>query len=84
MLPDTAARDGTPGTAANPPAAAPPQPVHRADYRPPAFLVETVELHIDLDPAATVVRSRLSVRRNPAAAEAGRGRRRCGSTARTA
>ncbi len=73
MLPDTAARDGTPGTAANPPAAAPPQPVHRADYRPPAFLVETVELHIDLDPAATVVRSRLSVRRNPAAAEAGAG-----------
>jgi len=44
----------------------PPTAVHRADYRPPAFLVDTVELHFDLDPTATIVRSRLAVRRNPA------------------
>ncbi|MCW3477736.1 aminopeptidase N [Limobrevibacterium gyesilva] len=40
--------------------------IHRTDYLPPAFLVETVDLRFDLDPAATVVRSRLAVRRNPA------------------
>ena len=36
-----------------------------ADYRPPAFLVDTVDLAFDLDQAATHVRSRLAVRRNP-------------------
>ncbi len=41
--------------------------VRRSDYRPPAFLVEHVALEFDLDPARTVVRSRLSLRRNPAA-----------------
>ena len=43
-----------------------PQETHRAAYRPPAFLVDDVDLHFTLDPAATIVRSRLSVRRNPA------------------
>src|SRR5271169_849854 len=43
-----------------------PHAIRRADYRPPAFLVDTVELHFDLDPTATIVRSRLAVRRNPA------------------
>ena len=38
----------------------------RADYRPPAYLVDTVDLRFDLDPEATVVRSRLAMRRNPA------------------
>ncbi len=42
----------------------------RADYRPPAFLVDNVDLHFTLDPAATVVRSRLTVRRNPAHGDA--------------
>jgi aminopeptidase N len=42
-----------------------PTEVRREDYRPPAFLVDTVELHFDLDPAATRVRSRLALRRNP-------------------
>ena len=37
-----------------------------ADYRPPAFLVDTVELAFHLDEAATRVSSRLAVRRNPA------------------
>ena len=49
---------------------APPQTTPRetrlADYRPPEFLVDTVELAFDLDEAATRVRSRLAVRRNPA------------------
>ena len=52
---------------------APPQTTPRetrlADYQPPAFLVETVDLAFDLDEAATRVRSRLAVRRNPAAAD---------------
>jgi aminopeptidase N len=39
-----------------------------ADYRPPAFLVDTVALDFALDPRATVVRSRLRLRRNPCAA----------------
>ncbi|MCO5120041.1 MAG: aminopeptidase N [Burkholderiaceae bacterium] len=49
--------------------------VRRSDYRPPAFLVDHVALEFDLDPDRTTVRSRLSLRRNPAAdaetAEAG-------------
>jgi aminopeptidase N len=43
-----------------------PAAVRREDYRPPAFLIDTVDLHFDLDPSATTVRSRLAVRRNPA------------------
>ncbi|CAG0972665.1 aminopeptidase N [Burkholderiales bacterium] len=39
----------------------------RLDYRPPAFLIDRVALEIDLDPAATEVRSTLAYRRNPAA-----------------
>ncbi|MDD2859973.1 MAG: hypothetical protein PHI71_02740, partial [Acidiphilium sp.] len=40
---------------------------HRlADYRPPAFLVDTVDLIFDLDPAATRVRATIALRRNPA------------------
>ncbi len=44
----------------------PPQPrqeIHLADYTKPAFLVDYVALSFDLDPAATVVRARLTVRR---------------------
>ena len=43
-----------------------PAAVRREDYRPPAFLVDTVDLHFDLDPSSTLVRSRLALRRNPA------------------
>jgi aminopeptidase N len=39
-----------------------------ADYQPPAFLVDTVDLRFDLDAAATRVVSRLALRRNPEAA----------------
>jgi aminopeptidase N len=49
-------------------AVAAPRETRLADYRPPAFLVDAVELHFDLDPSATRVRSRLALRRNPAAA----------------
>ena len=47
-----------------------PRETRLEDYRPPAFLVDTVELAFDLDEAATRVHSRLAVRRNPASAEA--------------
>jgi aminopeptidase N len=47
-----------------------PVSVRREDYRPPAFLVDTVDLHFALDPAATLVTSRLALRRNPAHGDA--------------
>ncbi len=46
-----------------------PRAVHRADYRVPDFLVDTVDLTFALDPAATLVTSRLAMRRNPASTE---------------
>lgn len=39
--------------------------INRADYRPPAFWIDTVELCFDLDPAKTRVLNRMRVRRNP-------------------
>ena len=44
-----------------------PRAVRLADYRPPAFLIDTVALAFDLDETATRVTSRLTLRRNPAA-----------------
>ena len=44
-----------------------PQTIYRNDYTPPSYLVDTVELGFDLDPARTVVANRLTLRRNPAA-----------------
>src|SRR6202023_2859444 len=44
---------------------APPQPVRLADYRPPAFLIDTVDLVFELGGADTRVKSRLRLRRNP-------------------
>jgi aminopeptidase N len=41
---------------------------HRLDYRPPPFLVDTLRLEFDLDPAATLVTAHLAFRRNPDAA----------------
>jgi len=40
----------------------------RLDYRPPPFLVDTLELTFDLDAAATRVTAKLAFRRNSAAA----------------
>ena len=39
--------------------------VHRADYSPPAFWIDTVELTFDLDPAKTRVLNKMRLRRNP-------------------
>ena len=40
-----------------------PQPIRLSDYRPPAFLIDTVELGFDLQPNTTRVKAKLSVRR---------------------
>jgi aminopeptidase N len=45
----------------NPPA------VHLRDYRPPEFLIDRVDLRIELDPDLTIVEASLDLRRNPAA-----------------
>ncbi|MDP3670903.1 MAG: aminopeptidase N [Telluria sp.] len=42
-----------------------PETIYRQDYTPPSYLVDTVELGFDLDPARTIVASRLTMRRNP-------------------
>ncbi len=41
-----------------------PLPVRLADYRPPAFLIDEVALDFVLEPNATRVKARLSIRRN--------------------
>ncbi len=46
-----------------------PHETRLADYQPPAFLIDTVDLAFDLDEAATQVRSRMTLRRNPASAD---------------
>ncbi len=40
-----------------------PQPVRLADYTPPAFAIDRVDLDFDLEPSATRVKARLEVRR---------------------
>jgi aminopeptidase N len=42
-----------------------PQVIRLADYAPPAFLVDTVDLDFDVGDEFTQVRSRLAMRRNP-------------------
>jgi len=44
------------------------RPVRLEDYRPPDWLVETVDLHVSLDPAATRVHATLRLKPNPLAA----------------
>ncbi len=39
--------------------------VHRLDYTPPAYWIDTVELCFDLDPAKTRVLNKMRLRRNP-------------------
>ena len=43
-------------------------PVRLADYRPPDWLVETVELDVSLEPTNRVIRARLRLKPNPLAA----------------
>ncbi|MGF6857380.1 aminopeptidase N [Paraburkholderia sp. CI3] len=47
-----------------------PNVIRRADYAPPAFLIDTVALEFDLVPERTVVRNTMHVRRNPDASRA--------------
>ncbi len=47
-----------------------PAAVQLRDYRPPAFLIESVELDFDIGENGTRVRTRLAVTRSPAAADA--------------
>ncbi|MGJ7914407.1 aminopeptidase N [Massilia sp. LXY-6] len=42
-----------------------PQTIYRKDYTAPGYLIDTVELGFDLDPARTIVANRLTLRRNP-------------------
>src|SRR5215469_7969731 len=42
-------------------------PVRLADYRPPDWLVETVDLDVSLGPTHTIVRARLKLKPNPQA-----------------
>ncbi len=46
-----------------------PQTIYLKDYRPPQFLIDTVDLHIDLAEEWTTVKAELNFRRNPASAE---------------
>ena len=48
-----------------------PQPTRLADYRPPDFLVDTVDLVFELGEAETRVASHITVRRNPKTASPG-------------
>ena len=43
-----------------------PRPIRLKDYRPPDWLIETVELDVSLDPTATTVRAKLKLKPNSA------------------
>src|SRR5690606_40839685 len=42
-----------------------PAAVHRLDYAPPAYWIDTVQLTFDLDPVKTRVLNKMRLRRNP-------------------
>jgi len=46
------------------------QPIRLSDYRPPEWLVETVDLDFSLHPTKTIVRARIGFKANPATAPA--------------
>lgn len=48
-----------------------PQRKYRADYQPPAYLFDTVELDFDIGDDRTAVRARYTIRRNPQATDTG-------------
>jgi aminopeptidase N len=48
-----------------------PSVVRLEDYQPPEFLIDRVDLRLELDPETTVVTSALELRRNPAATRGG-------------
>src|SRR5260370_41121691 len=43
------------------------RPIRLSEYRPPDWLVETVDLHVNLHPTQTPVRATLKLKPNPAA-----------------
>ena len=45
-----------------------PKTIHLKDYTPPAYLIDQVELDLDIHPGATTVSATLKCRRNPLAA----------------
>ena len=47
-----------------------PQTIYLKDYTPPAYLVDTVDLDVDIRPGSTTVTATLACRRNPAGAGA--------------
>src|SRR5580658_7316126 len=47
-----------------------PRTIRLQDYRPPDWLIETVELDVSLDAKATTVRAKLKIAPNPAGAPA--------------
>ncbi len=48
-----------------------PHPIRLQDYRPPEYLIDTVDLDVVLDPERTRVRAQMSIRTNPDAARSG-------------
>jgi aminopeptidase N len=46
-----------------------PRPIQLKDYKPSAFLIDTVTLDVTLDPKRTIVRARLKLHANPGAAK---------------
>ncbi|MEH6604111.1 MAG: aminopeptidase N [Pseudomonadales bacterium] len=46
-----------------------PKAIYLKDYQPPEYLIDTVDLHFMLADEATLVKSRLQIRRNPLAPE---------------
>jgi aminopeptidase N len=47
-----------------------PRPIRLKDYRPPDWLIETVDLDVSLDPTATIVRAKLRLKPNTTGAPA--------------
>ncbi len=41
-----------------------PRPIRLADYRPPDWLIETVDLDVSLHPTASTVRAKLKIKPN--------------------
>ena len=41
-----------------------PRPIRLKDYRPPDWIIETVDLDVSLDPTATTVRAKLKLKPN--------------------
>jgi aminopeptidase N len=53
-----------------------PHAIYLKDYTPPAWLIDTVDLHVAIHDGHAEVRARLACRRNPGQSAAGHGVRR--------